>query len=30
MMYFARLAIEEGVVRCYTPFNNSGKEMDGT
>jgi len=29
MMDFARLTIEERVVRCYTPFNNSGNEMDG-
>ena len=30
MMYFAHLAIEEGVVYCYTPVNNLGNEMDVT
>jgi len=30
MMYFARLAVEERVVCCYTPFNNLGNEMDVT
>ena len=29
MVYFARLAVEERVVRCYTPFNNVGNETEG-
>jgi len=29
MMYFARLAVEERVVRCYTPFNDVGNETEG-